>query len=550
MGQFVLGLDLGSYSIKASLFETTFRSYELLNLFESSPLYIEDLDKEPRQEIVVEALQNLISSNNLVPDMIVSALPGDKISTRILHFPFGDNKKIAKILPLELEAHIPFPLEEIVIDYHIVSQKKNVTTIIACAVQKKELAAHLELLDKCGIDPRIVDIDCMSLFNLLNIGDLDKDGCFAILDLGHSKTSLCLVKKGKAHFIRTMFTGGQAITNAIRYDFDLVYQQAEKLKHRHGALELENQPLMTKEMRRVSNSIRQSIDPLVKDVIQTIHAFQSGTHSQDGEKQKVDKILLTGGSSLLPNLAGYIREISDIEVESFSGFANKPDLKNKLGPREPVLQQAISLGLRSAIRGVKREKMSNINLRRGEFAPKQELHKWASNFKKYGSWAAVLLLCFIINISARSYILNKKLDRIEQQIVTTFRQTVSNFPKTQKVSASKAVKIMQARLNKNQERYEVLTAGLKGVTALEILKAISEKIPESITVDISELNISSGKVFLRGETDSFGSVDKIIKALNSYQYFGEVKKGELKDSLDPNKKRFSLSIKIETESQS
>ncbi len=547
MGQYVLGLDLGGYSIKASLFETTFSNYELVNLFESSPLYVEDLSEEEKDKVYVSALKKLIEGNKLLPDVIVYGLPGNIISTRILHFPISDEKKIARILPMEFESHVPFPLDTIVLDYHLVQKGKEGATVIACAVQKEQLARHLALLNSCGIDPRIVDIDSLSLYNLLNISDLDPDGTYAFIDIGHFKTSLCITKEGKAHFIRTMSTAGLAITNSIRYEFDLIYKQAERLKHKHGIIELENQSLPSSQMRKISNAIRKAIDPLIQDIIQSIHAFQAGSHSLGGEKQKIDKIFLTGGSSLLPNIGGYIQQISNIPVENFSGFSDKPELKKRLGPKESFFHQAVALGLRSALRGSRRQKLSRLNFRKDEFAVKQETEVIVKTAKKYAIWTAVLLLCFFINIGVRHHILSQRLKKTEKQIIQLFHNTVKSFPKNQKISASKAVRIMQAKLNENLKRYEVLTAGLKGVTALEILKAISEKMPKDVTVDISRLNISGGKVFLRGETNSFASVDKIVTALSSYKYFTDVQKGEVKDAPTPGKKSFSLSMRISTD---
>jgi general secretion pathway protein L len=544
MGQLVLGLDIGSYAIKASLFETTFQRFELVNLFESTPLYIEDANEAERKKAIQAALANLLSSNRLAPDIIVTSLPGTLISSRILHFPFGDRKKIEKALPFELEAHIPFPLDEIVIDYQTARRERSGATIIACAVQKNQLKAYLDLLLDCGIDPRIVSIDSLSLFNLMNVGNLELGGTYAFVDLGHSKTSICLVKKGWVQFVRTIFIGGQAITDGIRYDFDLVYRQAERLKHQHATLELENQPLQHKELRKIAHSVRKAVDPLVGEIIQTIHAFHAGTHHYQGEKQRVEKVMITGGTSLLPNLGAYLQQISGLPVQSFSIFSEDQDLRKKIGPREPVLHQAIALGLRSAGRGVQRELLSKVNFRQGEFAQRQELQALSRNLRKYGTWAAVLFFCFFLNFGVRYQLLHRQLARSEARIIELFRATVIDSDPKKPISAAQALKVMQGKLGENQKKYEVLTAGLREVTALEILRATSDNMPKDTPVDISELNISGGKVFLRGETDSYASVDRIVSSLGQYDKFAEVKKGEVKDSLDPNKKTFSLSITL------
>ena len=46
MPQRLLGLDIGSYSVKGALYDVTFRTHELTDLFESTPLRLEEIEEQ------------------------------------------------------------------------------------------------------------------------------------------------------------------------------------------------------------------------------------------------------------------------------------------------------------------------------------------------------------------------------------------------------------------------------------------------------------------------------------------------------------------------
>ncbi|MCB1198352.1 MAG: hypothetical protein KDK51_08250, partial [Deltaproteobacteria bacterium] len=60
MAHQVVGLDIGTYSIKAAVFETKFRSMKLSNLIESSPLKLDNLEPEKYQETLSKAIAQFI----------------------------------------------------------------------------------------------------------------------------------------------------------------------------------------------------------------------------------------------------------------------------------------------------------------------------------------------------------------------------------------------------------------------------------------------------------------------------------------------------------
>src|SRR5262249_20849767 len=150
MAQKILGIDIGSHSIKAALFETSFRSYVLTDLFQSAPLHLDETHPEEHDILVGESILQMIHKNNLKVAGIVTALSGKFVSNRMLKFPLPP-KQIAKVLGFEMENYIPFPLEELIIDHHIIQAARHETICLAAAAQRSVIEQHLSVVKRAGI---------------------------------------------------------------------------------------------------------------------------------------------------------------------------------------------------------------------------------------------------------------------------------------------------------------------------------------------------------------------------------------------------------------
>jgi Tfp pilus assembly PilM family ATPase len=86
--QRVIGLDIGSYSIKAVEIINTFKSYEIANFYENVIPNIDELDPDV---VIPHCMEQLFRENNLRADRIITAMPGQYISSRVMAFNFSDS---------------------------------------------------------------------------------------------------------------------------------------------------------------------------------------------------------------------------------------------------------------------------------------------------------------------------------------------------------------------------------------------------------------------------------------------------------------------------
>ena len=189
----ILGLDLGSHSVKAVVFETTMRGYatKLVSAVRRS-------QEGDKAETLKAAITELYSRQPIEVDQVAIALPGPTLATHLITLPFNEVKKIEQALPFEIESQLPFDLSEVVFDYQVASAKEKKTDLLVSVVRKEDLTQLLATLKEVNVDPRIITHPALTYQNLLSSvpAPAVEPGVeplpVAIIDIGHERTSVAI----------------------------------------------------------------------------------------------------------------------------------------------------------------------------------------------------------------------------------------------------------------------------------------------------------------------------------------------------------------------
>ncbi len=140
MSRKVLGIDIRKESVSAVLVKTSLRESRI-DAHVHIPIS-DSAENENPFKIALEALCNEIDIDGC--DCVVS-ISADHFSYRILQIPFKDSKKIKMVLPFELEPTVPYPVDDLFIDFIDLKSgdHNNHTDVIAVTVPKSELTPYL-----------------------------------------------------------------------------------------------------------------------------------------------------------------------------------------------------------------------------------------------------------------------------------------------------------------------------------------------------------------------------------------------------------------------
>jgi type IV pilus assembly protein PilM len=159
------------------------------------------------------------------------------------------------------------------------------------AAKRDKLNEHIDLLEKSGLWPVAIDVDCFALGNafelkqLLNAPPDAAKKVFALIDIGAVKTNVTIMSGTQVSFTREIYVGGKDFTEAIAKKMGIPPAEAEKIKR--------NPSLKSEEIKDYVSSL---LDDLIHEIKLSFDYFE---HQFD---KSIDDIYISGGASQLQGM--------------------------------------------------------------------------------------------------------------------------------------------------------------------------------------------------------------------------------------------------------
>jgi general secretion pathway protein L len=522
----ILGLDLGSHSVKGLLLDANARNPAVKAWAE-----VRRAPEGERQETLRAALRELLARPEFQhADQVVVALPGPSLATHQLTLPFTDPKRIEATIPFEVESQIPFDLGDAVFDYQVATQVKDKgSELLVGVVRREELKSLLGLLNEAGVDPRVVTHPGITYQNLL----MQQPGLFAgldaeavaIVDIGHERTTLAIGRPGVGvEFARTFSGGGLSLSRALATEFQTPLPEAHHWKESHGALASAAQAQGPDGERAAAAFVR-GLQPVLRELRPSFKAFTARTRRQVGA------VLVCGGSARMPGLAEQLGKDLGMPARVLA----LPPVASTAVPatEQPAALQAYSLALRGQALGAKAPR---FNLRRGEFAFKGDYDYVKDKLGLLASFAATLLLLLIASGVVRNSVLARREAQVDAVLCDVTQRILGSCEKNYDLALNRLKGV------------ESPAAALPKLSAVNLLAEMTQRVPADVPVTFDRIDIDLERISVRGLTDSSKQIDAIASALKGHRCFKEVKEGKVEKTKE-NKIAFRLDIQVQCPEQ-
>ena len=313
-----------------------------------APLAPVDADTPGAMEsVLTPAIHAIMRERGIKAAPVVVSLNGQSVFPRFAKVPsVGDAEKLDQIVRYEVEQNVPFPMDEIVWNYQALGQTpEGDQATIVVAAKLDHVRGVTNSVAGAGLSPEIVDVAPMAVYNTFKFGAPDTSGCNVVLDIGSRATALIIIEDEKV-YIRSIPVGGNAINKEISQAFGCSLEDAEQLKRERGYVALGGVTEDPDEVTdRVSKVIRGVMTRLHAEVSRSINFYRS----QQGGSQP-SRLLLTGGTSMIPQLDEFFRESLQVEVEYLNPFGSiniGPSVDAaKLEGEALTLNESVGLALR------------------------------------------------------------------------------------------------------------------------------------------------------------------------------------------------------------
>jgi general secretion pathway protein L len=491
-----LGLDLGAHAVKAVELRQTLRGIEV------GPMHTMPTQDPEDPRTLGERLQSFLHMHDLPSDAAVVALPGDRLTSRRLSFPFSDRRRLSQAVPLAVEDALPFDLEGMLVDWERVGGDGKASEVTASIAPRAEVMELLGLLHSAGVQPRIVEAEGLVLGNLAGLYE-HEDTCI-IADLGHRKTTLCLYVDGTPAAARTVRLGAAALTEALAHEGGIDARAAEERKAEGGVRGLQG------------GEAAAVLDRLVREMARAVGSFEPILAARGLDA--AGRMVLLGGGAHLHGIDEYLSE----------------RLGALLAAGDPALfAPAAALAARGTARA-----RTRTNFRQNELALRFDVgalgRRMIGTAVLAGGAAVLAGVLAFSSISGQS----RRADATDARIAEIWNGAFPGSP-----VPSNPVAALRAAVRDAHDRAEFLGVYRGNLSALDLLTEISARVPEGLEVIFEELNIDRQVIRIRGHSRSFQDVDRLRGELEAFEPFSQIQVSEITTSRE-GAKSFSVTISL------
>jgi len=344
----IVGIDIGSHSIKLARLKKQKHAYELLN-FGLMPMnpeaivdgVIEDVDG------VVDALKRLLACEKIKVKHAVSSVAGESVIIKKISVPVMSAEELTDSIRAEAEQYIPYDIDEVNVDFQILPRTPDQESsspdgeaqmdVILAAIKKDVIESHVNVLTSAGLHPVVMDLDVFALENCYEVnGEFDPGSITALVNIGANLTNINIMEEGTTAFTRDIALGSNVFNRAIQRELNVSPDAAEQLK-----LGIESNGVTQKQIAPI-------VINTVADLTQEI--FKSFEFYSTARNREVDEVVLSGGAMIMPGLDRQISERLGKKTDVLNPFLNMHvntktfdlDYLHTIGPLA-----AVSVGLAS-----------------------------------------------------------------------------------------------------------------------------------------------------------------------------------------------------------
>lgn len=365
----VIGVDIGTSSIKLIELRKKEGTVELVTYgfvdhFEGEILGIERQDTTA----IAHFINQIYQKSQCSTAAAIAALPTYSVFTSLMTLPVMKKDELDSAIHWEAKKIIPLPLEEIVLDYRILNAppkkggislglgKKKETPkegeeqpqykILVTGASREMVNRYTEIFQKSGLTLQSLETEMFAIARALVGDDL---GEHMIVEIGAATTDLIIVENAVPFLGRSIESGGYAMTRAIMNSLNINQKRAEQLKRDIGLLSYEE----SAGAGGVPEILKGSIEPILHEIRYTLDLYRDhAVKPSDKATGTIEKIILTGGTALLPGIADYFSKVLDMRVvlgDPWERVQCHQDLKPLLATIGPKFSVSIGLALRELL---------------------------------------------------------------------------------------------------------------------------------------------------------------------------------------------------------
>lgn len=272
---------------------------------------------------VADAIRKLVRKSGSKTKNVALALPGSAVITKKINLPAGLSDTELEIqVESEATQYIPFPLSEVSLDFCVIGPAPNLpdyVEVLLAASRKEKVSDRQGLAEAAGLNPVVLDVESyasrLAVSRLIEtLPNKGRNMLIALFEVGSQTTSLQVIRNDEMIYERDQVFGGVQLSNQIARQYGMPFDEAESKKKSGSGLPADYAEVVLKPF----------MEGLGQELGRALQFFFTST-----PHNKVDHILLSGGSAALPGLGELVTAQTTFPcrvVNPFDGMAVSPSV--------------------------------------------------------------------------------------------------------------------------------------------------------------------------------------------------------------------------------
>lgn len=271
-----------------------------------------------------ELLQKHIVGHLPSTQAIVS-VPTSRTFTRSLTLPREAEADLMGAIQLEAEQYIPISMDQLYVDYQIISSEKDALEVLMSAVPKLQVDTIIDVCQTVGIEPIVIEPSISAVARLIQHAEEGKLAT-VILDIGSAATDIAVLDS-TIRVTGGISVGGHTMTQAIMQSLNLTHDAAHMLRTHNGLTVSPKQA-----------AIKKALEPMLTKIVNETKKVMRYYNERLGKKTKIEQLIIVGGGSNMPGLGDYFTDSMVIAARTASpwqvlDFGKLTPLSRQLKPR-------------------------------------------------------------------------------------------------------------------------------------------------------------------------------------------------------------------------
>lgn len=323
----IYGVDFGSSSVKFLAIEHYQSGFRVLDSFSFILPPETVVDKAiQKREVFVELLKEAADKIPGKNKSVLLAVPDSSVISKVVQFDKNlSDYDIEQQIPLEADKHIPYPLDEVSLDFSVLgpsARHEDLMDVLLVACRREVVTSRVSAFEEAGFQVQLVDVESYAILRaceLLNVPQAHEDPpIIAVFDIGAHITHLTVIRQGHVIFTREELFGGDKLLRDIQDEYQYTPEEAR--------MRLDTDNLPDNYRSKILEPFKESIALQIRRALQFF--FSNSQYSE------IQQVFLAGGGASLSGICSLVADQLGVNVSvanpiqsmSVANFEGKSDV--------------------------------------------------------------------------------------------------------------------------------------------------------------------------------------------------------------------------------